>query len=210
MAAEEGDNIRWYDYTGADDEVPDDATHVTVSARVIPEEAFLGHPNIIEVIGDENGKKVEEGAFNCCPSLRRVIMPGVEIVERGAFQWCGALTDVECGKLEIIREGAFHYCPSLRSIDLPSARIVDGNAFNDCTALADAKFGSKLETIEEMAFCYCTSLARITIPLKDGMINEDDIFQGCYNLKHVDLVEGAVHETIAALQLEEWRNDMND
>ena len=29
-------------------------------------------------------------------------------------------------------------------------------------------------------------------------------------MKHVDLVEGDLHETIAALQLEEWRNDMNE
>ena len=36
------------------------------------------------------------------------------------------------------------------------------------------------------------------------------IFKGCetQTLKHVDLAEGVVHETIAALQLEEWRNDM--
>ena len=38
----------------------------------------------------------------------------------------------------------------------------------------------------------------------------DDIFIGCRNLKHVDLVEGEVHETIAALQLEVWRNDINE
>eukprot|EP00985_Skeletonema_marinoi_P031973 scaffold37949_cov205-Skeletonema_marinoi.AAC.6 len=41
MAAE-GDNIRWFNYTGEDEEVPDDATHITVdkSVRVIPEDAF--------------------------------------------------------------------------------------------------------------------------------------------------------------------------
>ena len=31
----------------------------------------------------------------------------------------------------------------------------------------------------------------------------------CGNLSHVDLVEGELHETIAALHLEGWRNDMN-
>ena len=29
-------------------------------------------------------------------------------------------------------------------------------------------------------------------------------------MKHVDLVEGEVHETIAALQLKEYRNDMSE
>jgi hypothetical protein len=76
------------------------------------------------------------------------------------------------------------------------------------------KFGDKLESIGKGAFGNCTSLERIAIPLKDGMINDhadefySDVFRGCKNLKHVDLV-GEVHETIAALHLEDWRNDMN-
>ena len=45
--------------------------------------------------------------------------------------------------------------------------------------------------------------------MKDGIITDDDIFQGCSRLKYVDLVEGELHETVAALQLEDWRNDMN-
>ncbi|KAK1737830.1 hypothetical protein QTG54_011602, partial [Skeletonema marinoi] len=208
MAAE-GDNIRWYTYTG-DRRVPDDATHITVdeSVTVIPADAFSEHPNIVEVICDVNGKKVEEFAFTRCPSLRRVIMPGVEIVEGSAFIECYSLANVECGKLEIISEYAFDGCESLRSIDLPSARIVEGNAFNYCRTLTDVTFGSELERIEEAVFYDCRSLERITIPLKDGIITHDNIFTECNNLKHVDLIEGPIHETIAALQLEEWRNDM--
>eukprot|EP00984_Skeletonema_dohrnii_P000625 scaffold194_cov84-Skeletonema_dohrnii-CCMP3373.AAC.6 len=148
-------------------------------------------------------------AFACRESLRRVIMPGVEVVEENTFMNCIVLTDVECDKLEIIRGSAFKGCRSLRSIDLPSAKIVEINSFQWCFALADVKFGSKLERIERRAFHQCESLKRITIPLKDD-ITHDNLFQGCANLKHVDLVQGDLHETIAALQLEEWRNDMNE
>mmetsp|Transcript_4636 Transcript_4636/g.5898 ORF Transcript_4636/g.5898 Transcript_4636/m.5898 type:complete len:133 (-) Transcript_4636:358-756(-) len=42
------------------------------------------------------------------------------------------------------------------------------------------------------------------------MITADRIFSFCDNLRHVDLVEGELHETIAALQFEEWRNDVNE
>ena len=43
------------------------------------------------------------------------------------------------------------------------------------------------------------------------MITHDNIFTGCENLKHVDLVEEAVlRDTIAALHLEEWKNEMMD
>ena len=94
---------------------------------------------------------------------------------------------------------------------MTSARIVEGAAFCDCTALTDTKFGNELERFDRGAFTNCTSLERITIPLKDGMITDDDIFTGCRNLKHVDLVEGEeLRETIAALLMERWRNDMNE
>ena len=98
MAAE-GDHIIRYNYTDEDRRVPRDATHITIAAsvRVIPEEAFYDNPIIVEVIFDVNVKEVEECAFGKCPSLRRVIMPGVEIVGRRAFHNCEALTDVECG-----------------------------------------------------------------------------------------------------------------
>ena len=213
MAAE-GDHVIRFNYTG-EHVIPRDATHITIDAsvRVIPEDAFRWHRNIVEVICGPNVEKIEARAFNGCQSLRRIIMPGVEVVGGRAFHSCFALMDVECGKLEIIKRFAFGHCTSLSSIDLPSTRIVEGNAFNDCKALKDAKFGSKLETIEEMAFYDCRSLKRITIPLKDGMMNDDDdddIFYGCDNLKHVDLAEGPIHETIAALHFEEWKNDMNE
>eukprot|EP00984_Skeletonema_dohrnii_P008047 scaffold2946_cov74-Skeletonema_dohrnii-CCMP3373.AAC.4 len=212
IMAAEGDNIIRFNYTGEDRRIPRDATHVTVdqSVTIIPANAFDGNRNIVEVICDVNIKKVARDAFAECPSLRRVIMPGVEIVKKRAFYCCRTLTYVECGKLEIIGYAAFCNCRSLRSINLPSAKIVEGNAFSECISLTDAKFGDKLERIKRGAFVDCRSLEPITIPLKDGIITADDIFQGCENLKHLDLVEGAIHETIAALQLEVWRNDMNE
>jgi len=204
----------YYTFTGREDEViPPGVTRVRIdeSVSVIPANAFYGHPNLEEVDCRDGVKKVEEFAFNYCPSLRRVIMPGVEVVEHGAFAECTALTDVECGKLERIEMSAFYWCESLRSINLPSARIVEDSAFCDCDALTNVIFGKELESIDKLAFLRCTSLERITIPLKDGMITDDDTFQGCENLKHIDLVEGAVlSDTIDALLLEEWKNDMED
>ena len=210
-AAVGGNNIVWFTYTGAVGEViPLEATHINVLARVIPGFAFRGHPNVIEVFCHDVVEKIERNAFFRCPSLRRVIMPGVKVAWWQAFAECPALTDVECGKLEIIGLSAFKSCKSLRGINLPSARIVEQMVFSECKELTEVKFSNKLERIGEKAFFRCTSLERITIPLKDGLIAEDDIFQACENLMYVDLVEGELHETIAALQLGEWRNDMNE
>ncbi len=211
MMAAEGGNIVLFTYAGEDPiNIPRNATHVIVakSEKVIQQSAFEGHPNIIEVICHDDVERIEERAFYDCPSLRRVIMPGVKIFERLAFAHCDDLTDIECGKLEIIKEMAFCPCTSLVSINLPSVRIVENDALNECTALKDVKFGSKLERIEENVFRYCYDLERITIPLKDGMFTNDNIFQACVDFKHVDLLEGALHETIAALHFEEWRQNM--
>ena len=209
--SDRGDNnFMRYIYRGEEGEIiPREATHITVhkDVTVIHEQAFFHHPNIVEIICHENVKKIVEEAFYECPKLKRVFMPGVEVVERGAFMECEALEDVECGKLEIIGYWAFGNCRSLQSINLPSARIVGESAFGN-TALAYVKFGSKLEQLKERVFWACESLERITLPLKDGMFAYDDAFVECEKLHQVDLAEGELHETIAAFQLEEWRSEM--
>ena len=209
--ADRGDNnFMRYVYRGEEGEIiPREATHITVheDCTIVRVHAFFRHRNIVEVICHENVKRIVEEAFYECPSLKRVIMPGVEVVERGAFMECEALEHVECGKLEIIGYWAFGNCGSLENINLPSARIVGESAFGN-SALTYVKFGSKLEKLKETVFWACTSLERITLPLKDGMFAYDDAFIECESLHQVDLVEGEVHETIAAFQLEEWRNEM--
>ena len=216
--ADRGDNnfIR-YVYRGEEDEIiPREATHITVakSVTIVRANAFRGHPNIVEIICHDGVEKIEREAFYHCPVLQRVIMPGVKIVWDEAFCSCDRLQNVECDKLEVIKDGAFWNCPRLRSVDLLSARTVEWSAFNH-TALRDVKFGSKLERINDSAFGNCFALQRITIPLKDGLLvgdvhDGDDIFIECHYLRHVDVVEGELQETVAALHLEDWRNDMNE
>ena len=214
MAAEGDNNFMRYIYRGEEGErIPREATHITVGedVTVVRARAFHGHRNIVEIICHDGVKKIEHCAFEGCHNLRRVIMPGVKVIERAAFHCCKALTDAECGELEVIRTGAFDACFSLEVINLPSARDVELYAFVACEALTDVKFGNKLTSFGTRTFAKCPSLERITIPLKDGLITVDDIFQGCYNLKQVDLVERVeLNDIIAALHLEDWRNDMNE
>eukprot|EP00984_Skeletonema_dohrnii_P035577 scaffold35528_cov150-Skeletonema_dohrnii-CCMP3373.AAC.2 len=200
----------WFSYNGG--RIPLGVTRVRIheSLTVIPARAFRGNRTIEEVECHLDVETVGRAAFCNCTSLRKVRMPGVEEVKKCAFLNCKALTVVECGKLERIGYGAFNGCISLGSINLPSAKIIEDCAFAGCRALTKVEFGKVLESIGLAAFHRCTSLERITIPLKDGIIAHDSIFQGCKKLKHVDLVEGAVlSDTIDALLLEEWRNDMN-
>lgn len=166
MAADGNAIVRHHVYRGEErEDVPLEATHITTrNIKFIPDCAFSDHPNIVEVVCDEDVDWINGYAFSRCPSLRRVIMPGVYMVEECAFVNCPALTDVE--------------------------------------------FGNELDCIDEAAFDGCTSLERITIPLKNDIIHPTNKFEGCVNLKHVDLIAGELHETISALQLEHWRNDL--
>jgi hypothetical protein len=208
MMAEQANDqeIIYHIYMGGQDVVPRNATHVRVdkSVKVIQSRAFYCHPNLVEFECHDGVDTIEGDAFYEFPSLKRVKMPGVKIVEADAFNWCDALTDVDCDKLERIGGCAFYCCKSLRSMNLPSVKIVEGAAFLGCINLVDITFGDKLESIGEVnwgAFCDCHALKRITIPLKDGMITHDDVFQGCQSLVSVDLV-GDLHQSIAALHLQ--------
>ena len=204
----------YFTFTGrVDERIPWHITHVLIdkALKFVPSRAFSSHSNIEEVICHDGVLKIEQEAFNYCPQLRRVVMPGVKEVETSAFNGCFVLNYVECGKLERIGAFAFRECQSLNSIDLPSIRIVERFGFCHCRNLFSVNLGKDLESILEKAFLNCPSLERIALPLKDGVFADDSIFHACERLNHVNLVEGAVlNETAAALLLEEWKNDMNE
>eukprot|EP00986_Skeletonema_menzelii_P016627 scaffold15230_cov80-Skeletonema_menzelii.AAC.2 len=91
---------------------------------------------------------------------------------------------------------------------MPSARDIGRAAFAHCYELSDVECGELLETLQEGAFRYCRKLKRIALPLKDDMIG-GDVFTECPLLATVDVV-GGIHNTIASLHMESWRNKMTD
>eukprot|EP00985_Skeletonema_marinoi_P013809 scaffold6903_cov119-Skeletonema_marinoi.AAC.1 len=167
-------------------------------------DAFYGREHLIDVEFHDGIEKIGEAAFNCCWSLRGSIkLLGVKIIEMRAFQSCSNLSDVEFGdKLETIGESAFLNCKSLTNITMPCARSIGRWAFNN-----DLEVGEELETIQESAFHRCNALRRIAIPLK-CMIGIN-VFSDCPDLTTVELV-GGIHNTVASLHLERWRNEMKD
>jgi hypothetical protein len=195
-------------YTGGEQVVPDDVTHVSIhkSVKIIPRRAFYFRRNLMSVETHDELEKIEEEAFTAC-ILRGIKLPGVMEIEYRAFFNCAALTDVEFGnKLETIEGSAFSGYISLQNIKIPTVRTINLGAFGFCKQL--------VETIGHHAFIRCRRLQRIAIPLKDNMFplhyqqRRCTQFDECENLTTVDLV-GGIHKTISSLLLESWRDEIN-
>ena len=208
MMAEEAD-VELFVYVGGDQVVPRNVVRVRIdkSVTMIPTRAFYGRQHLIYVEFHDGIEIIEEVAFKGCSSLRGVKLLGVKVIKMRAFANCHGLTEVEFGvELETIEEGAFVNCHSLRSVITPSVKTIGKLAFANCWQLTDLDLPEGLETIQERAFHNCQRLRRIAIPLKDGMIGAN-IFAHCPDLTTVDIV-GGIHNTVALLHLENWRNGM--
>ena len=204
-AAHNNDEI--FVYTGGDQVVPNDVRRVRIdkSVKIIPRRAFEFSRHLIDVEFHDGIEIIGEMAFGSCTSLRSVKLLGVKIVKAEAFNNCTQLMYVDGNKLETIEYGAFKYCTSLRTIKMPCVRNIRQFAFGRCRQLTDLDLPDGLETIEQSAFQYCQYLKRIAIPL-DCMIGIN-IFYSCPKLTTVDVV-GGIHNTVASLHLERWRNEM--
>ena len=191
--------------------MPDEVRRAIIqkSVKIVRARAFRDLLQLISVEFHDGVEIIEKQAFYNCRSLRSIKLLGVKIVKYYAFYNCRHLTDVEFGdKLETIEEGAFSSCEALKKIRIPSVRTVGFRAFSYCTNLSDVEFGEELRSLELQAFHRCPKLKRIVLPLKNIII-ESDVFIGCEMLTNVDLV-GGIHNTVASLHLESWRNEMNE
>jgi hypothetical protein len=196
-------------YTG--DCVPNDVIHAIVDPSVdtIRRRAFQ-NCTLLESIAMHAGVKIiEHGAFRNCPSLRRVKLSGVRVIEGWAFMDCSSLEDMDFGdQIESIGNAAFIRCKSLRDIKLRTAREIGEYAFYDCIQAAFVELPGCLDRIGKFAFNNCPSLRRIATPFN---MLDDNIFglAQCDNLSRVDIV-GKIQRNVSSLPLERWRNEMNE
>ena len=97
-------------YTGGEQVVPRDVTHVIVdkSVKIIRRWAFESRGRLVSIEMHDGIEIIEEFTCSHCTSLKGSIkLPGVRVVGNWAFTRT-ALTAVEFGdKLETIGEGAF-------------------------------------------------------------------------------------------------------
>ncbi len=206
-----GDDI--FVYTGG--QAPQHVVNAIIDESVdkIDDDAFAENPNLRSVACHEGLLRVEKYAFDECSSLQRVKMPGVKIIEEGAFYNCDSLVDVEFDSLDAVGSSAFTNCTSLKRVKLPKVKIIENCAFIS-SGIEELEFGEDLETIGSGAF-RGSKLTDIAIPLKNDMFQLNDYygtytqFHDCPNLATINLV-GGIHESVSSLHLESWREEMNE
>jgi hypothetical protein len=187
-----GDDI--FVYTGG--RAPQHVVNAIIDESVdkIDDDAFRGNPNLKSVVCHEGVLKVGKDAFEHCISLQRVKMPGVRIIEEGAFYNCESLVDVEFDKLESVGSSAFTNCTSLKRVKMSKVKIIENCAFIS-SGVEELEFGEDLETIGSGAF-RGSKLTDIAIPLKNDMFRLNDYygnytqFRDCPNLKQLILSGG--------------------
>ena len=207
-AAQDDDDI--FVYMGGDQQVPLGVrrARIHISVKIVRARAFQGRHQLISVDFHDGVEMIEEQAFDGCGLLRSIKLLGVKIVKRMAFLCCFGLTDIEFGdKLETIENSAFNKT-ALRKVKMPSVRTIGQWAFAWCRELSDVECGEALETLEQYSLIGCSKLKRIVLPLKSGLIG-GGAFDNCHKLMEVDLV-GGIHQTVASLHMESWRNEMTD
>ena len=212
MAEARDDDDDIFVYMGGNQQVPDEVrrARIHISVKIVRARAFIGRRYLIYVEFHDGVEIIEEYAFSHCQSLRGAIkLLGVRIIQAAAFNYCSSLTGVEFGdKLETIGGCAFIDCASLRSIRIPSIRTIENYAFTRCDALSDVELGEGLCILHTRAFADCSNLKLIALPWQVDIIRHD-VFDGCVKLETVDLV-GEIHQTVACLHMESWRNEMNN
>ena len=209
MAAAAGDDGDIFVYMGGDQQVPRGVRRAKIhkSVKIVRARAFQYCYHLVYVEFHDGVEIIEQFAFYCCSSLRGAVrLMGIKIIKQAAFYNTG-LTDVEFGdKLETLERSALNSCFKLKNIRIPSVETIGKFAFAWCLELSNIQFGEGLKRLQEKTFMRCDKLKQIALPLKNNMFEGGLLFGYCPMLTTVDLV-GGVHNTVASLHMESWRNE---
>lgn len=154
----------------------------------ISEDCFSDCNNLIKVTFNAALLCIKSSAF-ANSKIESVELPeGLTKIENGAFENCTALQKVILpSTLTEIQDNAFSGCSSLDEINVPdSVSQVGDEIFKGCTNLKNIALGTGLNAITEMMFSECQSLETIEIP-DNIKIVESDAFARCEKLSEIKL-----------------------
>ena len=112
--------------------------------------AFM-YSNIERVELPEHIKVINRETFYHCEKLSDINIGNIKKIDDGAFYCCMSLKSVVTSA-QIIKNAAFHGCTSLESAELPNVTQIENRAFNSCGKLRRIMFSESLCHIGDSAF----------------------------------------------------------
>ncbi len=204
--------ITGYNGPGGNVEIPSEINYQTI--KEISQEAFSHNETITSIVIPDTVSMIWENAFSSCSNLETVTIgtvddeednPGLEVVQRCAFNGCDSLTAVYytgslaqwariefsgstdgtnpvemSHKLFIRSEEPVH----ITAEDLAGVEKIGEAAFRSIDSLESAEIPEGLKTIKLYAFYDCKNLKTVSIPLSVSTI-ENDAFAVCTSLTDV-------------------------
>lgn len=178
--------------------IPSTLKSVTVTAGVIPTNAFRNCHSIeyvqlgrdvdniykyaflyctslvtIDFEDDSTVNSIGNMAFASCVTLENIVIPAsVKNIDENAFSDCVSLAKVEFEngtQISKFASGLFSGCSALVDITIPTTVTTLGNrVFADCTSLDSIVIHSGIDTIGKGAFYGCKSLTNVEFEVVDG------------------------------------------
>lgn len=176
--------------------------------------AFWNCIDLVNLSLPESLEIIEDNAFHFCESLESItILQNVEKIGIYAFGDCKSITNLEILSEKnnlVIEEYAFYNVNKVKQLKIPSSvREIKPSAFSTMSSLENIEIEDGVQIIGEGAFSACTSLTKVVFPQSVNLISlhteypdaigECGLFEGCTNLKEVDLSE---------TQIEDLQNDV--
>ena len=129
----------------------------------IAEGAFQNNIKVRSLYLDRNVREIRRKAFLNCTAMKRIEMPGVQIIGQEAFEGCVNLTGAILPEtVEIMRNSAFAGCKRLASVQifrLNHEKVICRDTFRDCVSLKEVQLPQDINVIDDNAFYRCQNLS---------------------------------------------------
>lgn len=151
-------------------------------------------------------------AFDNSPTLKTVTLPaGVKTIENSAFQNCPLLETVVMPGVETISNASFSNCPSLKGLNLLPATLakICSNAFERCTGLETIHIPANVTSIEYGAF-RDAHLNTITVDASNTIYDSRNNCNAIINTSTNYLIKGSnsafIPDTVVQIDNSAFRN----
>ncbi len=195
------DNIKYTYEDWNDDKGEYVNIHVTLPVTELRWYLFDGNKSLTCVRLPDTIKRLDNGIFDGCLSLRTVtaksstasniidLPEGLKELGDNVFKNCRSITTVKLpSTLKIVPSSCFNQCNSLQSVDMSANVItsIENWAFESCPSLKSIALPTSLTNMGDGVFQYCTALTAINLP--DSVVSIGSyVFNGCTALTDVHL-----------------------